>query len=116
MKNENVVFDYPYFNQTVEIYNFLKDDYSDFNIYFSNYVNKPSVCLETKEKKLEFYVAENTMQDNEVWLFNNWDELPHKTCGGGYGEKIGNIKEQVKKFIDSCGIKKPPKQMTLFDL
>ena len=115
MTNDSEVFNYPYFKETVEIYNYLKDDYSTFNVYFSKHINKPSVCLETKEKKLEFYVAENTMQNNEVWLFNNWDELPHKTSGGGYGEKLKNIKEQVKTFIESCEIKKPQKQMSLFD-
>ena len=108
-------FDYPYFSQTVEIYNYLTTEYPSENIYFSKYLDKPSVCLKTKERTLEFYVAENSMDNNKVWLFSNYEDN-NKNSGGGYGALLTDLKQQVKKFVDSyTNLNVGMKQMTIFD-
>lgn len=112
-KESDGIFDYPYFSETVRIYNYLTNKYPDKNIYFSKFLDKPSVCLETKKKKYTFYVAENSVQNNEVWLFNSYEDLPHKTSGFGYGEKMNDIEKQLDLFLKD--LKEEKRQMSIFD-
>jgi hypothetical protein len=108
-------FDYPYFSQTVEIYNFLTTEYPSENVYFSKYLDKPSVCLKTTKKVLEFYVAENSIYNNQVWLYSDYTNND-KQSGGGYGRLLTDLKQQVKEFVDSYAeLNKGIKQMTIFD-
>lgn len=116
--NEQEVFKYKYFSDTVSIYEYLNKQYTKYSIYYSQYLNKPSVCLETKEKKLTFYVDDNYFV-NEKWLFNEWENLKHKTyCGGGYGAKVINLMKQVDQFIKESIKDETPtySQITIFDL
>lgn len=107
------VFKYPYFSETVDIYRILEENYSNFSHYFSEYLKRPSVCLETKEKKIEFYVCENSMQNNEVWLYSNCKT--GQTSGFGYGAKLIDLKQQVIKFLEECKITLETKQFSIFD-
>lgn len=115
MKDENnKVFDDPYFSQIVNIYNYLKKEYSNYDIYFSKYLDSNSVCLKTKNKIYEFYIKENSMQNNEIYLFKNYVDLPHKTSGGGCADKLDQLEKQIKDFLKDLKIE--PKRITLFDL
>lgn len=88
---------YKYLGEVVDIYRYLNENYK--NVYFSEYLEKPSACVEINNKKYEFYVAENTIRNNEVWLFSNWQTI-HKSEGGGLGNKINNdLLDQVKRFL-----------------
>ena len=112
------VFKYKYFSETVSICEYLKKQYAKYSIYYSQYLHYPSVCLETKEKKLTFYVADNDWV-NEKWLFNEWKSLKSQTyCGGGYGNKVINLLEQVDQFIKENIKDETPvyRQISIFDL
>jgi len=88
---------YKYLGEIVSIYNYLKENYED--VYFSEFLEKPSACVEIKGKKYEFYVGENAIQNNELWLFSNW-HIIKGDAGGGLGRKINNdLLDQVKNFL-----------------
>ena len=116
--NDQGVFKYKYFSETVSIYEYLKKQYAKYSIYYSQYLNKPSVWLENKEKKLTFYVDDNYWV-YEKWLFNEWESLKSKTyCGGGYGAKVKNLLKQVDQFIKENIKDETPtyRQISIFDL
>ena len=92
------ILNYKYLGEVVDIYNYLNATYPKESVYFSEYLDKPSACIEIKKVRYEFYVAENTMKNNEVWLFKNWQDT--KESGGGRGDKINNdLLDQVKNFL-----------------
>ena len=96
--HESGALSYKYLGESVSIYNFLTENYPNYSVYFSEYLDKPSVCIEIKKVKYEFYVAENSMQNNDVWLFKSYQDT--KESGGGCGDKINNdLLDQVKKFL-----------------
>ena len=104
-----------YLGFITDIYSFLTKEYPNNTVYFSQYLNAPSCCIESKEWKYEWHIAENEMQNNEVWIFHNKDTLKHNDFRGmGYGEKLTNVIDQVKKFLNG-EIKTPAKQMTICD-
>ena len=96
------------------LYRYFTENYPNSRVYFSQYLKQPSCCIEDKNFKYEFHISENSMQNNEVWLYS--DKTNKKDYSGcGYGEKLTNIIEQAESFMKKTGFKVPERQMTLFD-
>lgn len=112
-KMDDEILGYEYFRETEFVYEMLRKEFEDEKIYFSLYLDKPSVCLEKKEIRFEFYVSKNSI-NNEVWLFSNC-ENKNDHSGGGYGRKLTDLKNQVKKFLEERGCKPKEKEITIFD-
>lgn len=108
------VLDNRFLSEITKLYNYLTENYPNNEVYFSEYLKQPSCCIEDKEYKYEFHVSENSIQNNEVWLYNSKDSKKDYS-GCGYGEKLINIIEQAERFMKDTGFKIPAKQLTLFD-
>ena len=99
MTNDKNILSYKYLGEVVDVYKYLKETYKKESVYFSEYLGKPTACVEINKKRYEFYVAENDMFNNEVWLFKSWETLD-KNSGGGKGDKINNdLRQQVINFL-----------------
>ena len=111
---EKIVFNYPYFNETVDIYRFLGDNYTNYKVYFSQYLHIPSVCIEDKMNKYEFFISKI---NNEVRIHFHRDAL-NKQSGESYSDILKNAARQVDQYLIKKGLsKKPlePKQLSIFD-
>lgn len=91
---------YKYLGYITNIYTHLTKNYSQYSVYFSEYLRTPSVCLETKTDKFEWHIKENEMQNDELWIYHNQEKLKAYE-GSGYGEKVNNVIEQVESFLNS---------------
>ena len=114
MKDQTGILDSPYLGYITDLYSYLTETYPSLTVYFSQYLETPSCCIEADGFKYEWHVGINAMSNVEVWLYNN-RETKDKQQGQGYGEKLVDIIKQAEKFMQMCGFKKPQKQMTLFD-
>ena len=108
------VLDNKYLGEITDLYSHFKKNYPEHEVYFSEYLEMPSCCIEDKTTKYEFYVRENKNYNNEVWLFNNGTRKKEYS-GFGYGKKLTNIIDQAESFLEENGFIKPEQQLTLFD-
>lgn len=108
------ILDYKYLGEITKLYTYLTNQYPSNTVYFSEYLEIPSCCIEDDNNKWEFHIKENSMQNNEVWLFNNKDSKKAYS-GMGYGEKLKDVIKQVESFLKESGFKAPVKQLTIFD-
>lgn len=114
MKDQTGILNNPFLGHITQLYSYLNETYPSLTVYFSQYLEQPSCCMEADGFKYEWHVNINSMADDEVWLYNN-RETKDKCSGQGYGEKLEDIISQAEKFLKTCGFKKPQKQMSLFD-
>lgn len=106
--------DNEFLGQITSLYTYLKEKYPDNEVYFSEYLNNPSCCIEDKDNKYEWHIVRNPMQNDEIWL-KHGKENKKEESGMGYGEKLENVIEQAEAFLKEAGFKAPLKQITLFD-
>lgn len=108
------ILDNEFLGEITKLYTYFTEHYPDNEVYFSEYLQQPSCCIEDKTSKYEFHVSKNNMQNDEVWLYKS-KEIKNDYSGCGYGEKLTNIIEQAESFMKENGFKIPERQMTLFD-
>lgn len=111
--SEEGILNNKFLGEIVKIYEYLTTEYPQNTVYFSEYLKAPSCCIEDGNYVYEWHVAENSIQNDEVWIYHNRDSK-NGYEGMGYGEKLEDVVSQVKKFLQGK-IKVPMKQTTIFD-